>query len=119
MTEEKRRHLRLPAQSKVFIELVSAAAGSDEPGEVATCNAIELSRGGFRVSVEQELPVEAVLQIGVELPGIEQPLYLAGEVKWCMPEPGPGKSFSAGFQLLNAANSDIDRWEAQLRSMTG
>lgn len=119
MREEKRRHLRLPVQSKVFIELISAAAGSGERAEMAICRTIDLSRGGLRVSLEKELVVGAIHQIGVELAEVDSTLYLAGEVKWCLPDAGPEKTWSAGFEVLNAANSDIERWVALLRSKNG
>ena len=81
--DEKRRHLRLPLESTVFIELVSPGVGSASPGKVAVCKTLDVSRGGLRVSLEQELTIGAILQIGVDLPDYRETLYLAGEVRWC------------------------------------
>ena len=117
MPEDKRRHLRLPVESTVFIELVSPQVGSDDAGKVARCKTLDVSRGGLGVSLEHELVVGAILQIGVELPERQDTLYLAGEVRWCRPNPGPQKSWSAGFALLNADDSDIDSWVSLLMEM--
>lgn len=117
MPEEKRQHLRLPVQSTVFIELVSRQVGTDESGKVAQCKTLDVSRGGLRVSLEYELVVGAILQIGVELPDSDDTLYLAGEVRWCRQDPGPELSWSAGFALLNANGSDIDSWVSLLTEM--
>ncbi|HDY83552.1 MAG: PilZ domain-containing protein [Gammaproteobacteria bacterium] len=117
MSQEKRKHLRLPVESTIFIELVSPRAGSSESGEVAMCKTLEVSRDGLRVGLEREVTVGAILQIGVQLPESGDTLYLAGEVSWCRANEEPQQSWSAGFKLLNAANSDIDRWIALLAEM--
>jgi hypothetical protein len=117
MPEDQRKHLRLPVQSTVFIELVSAGIGSADSGKVAACKTLDVSRGGLRVSLEYELVVGAILQIGVELPDSQDTLYLTGEVRWCLQNQEEENSWSAGFVLLNAGDSDIDRWTALLAGM--
>lgn len=117
MPEDKRRHLRLPVESTVFIELVASGVGSNEEAKVARCKTLDVSRGGLRVSLEHELVVGAILQIGVELPDSEETLYLAGEVRWCLPNSEPEPGWSAGFALLNAGDSDIDSWISLLADM--
>lgn len=117
MSQDKRKHLRLPVESTIFIELVAPRAGSTESGEVAVCKTLEVSRDGLRVGLERELTVGAILHIGVQLPGASDTLYLAGEVSWCRATEEPQWNWSAGFKLLNAANSDIDSWIALLGEM--
>jgi hypothetical protein len=117
MPEDQRRHLRLPVESTVFIELVSAGAVSGKSGQVAICKTIDVSRGGLGVSLEYELVVGAILQIGVELPHAGDTLYLTGEVRWCRANGPPDGGWSTGFALLDAEGSDIDRWTELLRSM--
>ena len=119
MPQEKRQHLRLPVESRIFIELVSPRVGSAESGTVAMCHTLDISRGGLRVSLDQELTVGAILQIGVQLPDADDTLYLAGEVRWCRPMQESPQGWSAGFKLLNAGDSDIDSWIALLRNMEG
>lgn len=115
--DEKRRHLRLPLESTVFIELVSPGVGSASSGKVAICKTLDVSRGGLRVSLEQELTVGAILQIGVDLPDNRETLYLAGEVRWCEQVEGPRPLWFAGFKLMNADDSDIDSWVELLAGM--
>ena len=110
MSEEQREHLRLPVESTIFIELVSPRAGSSESGKVAMCQSLDASRGGLQVSLDQELTVGAILQIGVQLPGSGDTLYLAGEVTWSRANPEPRQGWSSGFKLMNASDSDIDSW---------
>ena len=117
MPENKRHHLRLPVESTVFIELESPRVGSDEPGTIARCKTLDVSRRGLRVSLEHELVAGAILQIGVDLHATVGTLYLAGEVRWCRPNPAPDTGWSAGFALLNAGDSDIDSWVSLLTEM--
>ena len=117
MSEDKRRHLRLPVTSTVFIELLAEDVAGGESAKVAICKTLDVSRGGLRVGLEQELVVGAILQIGVELPDSGEPLYLAGEVRWCLPNTPPETGWTAGFALLNAGDSDIDDWTAVLTRM--
>ncbi len=117
MPEDKRQHLRLPVASKIFIELVSTPAGSAESGTIAMCNTLDISRGGLSVSLDQELTVGAILQIGVQLSDADDTLYLAGEVRWCRPLQESQHGWCAGFKLMNAGDSDIDNWIALLSNM--
>lgn len=117
MPDDQRRHLRLPVNSSVFIELVSPGVGSANSGKIAICSTLDVSRGGLRVDLDQELVLGAILQIGVELPKVQDTLYLAGEVRWCLANQAPGTGWSAGFALLDSSGSDIDRWVALLAEM--
>ena len=114
---EQRRHLRLPVESRTFIETVSPLVGKSGTGHLVTCKTMNISRGGLQVALTEEVTVGAILQIGVDLPDA-QPLYLAGEVRWCMHnDQDKDYPWSAGFKLLNAYNSDIARWERLIKSM--
>ncbi len=117
---DKRQFLRLPLETRTFIELVSPAAGETDTGRMVTCQTMNISRGGLQVTLGEEVTVGAILQIGVELPGASAPLYLAGEVRWCRPnEDDPELPWSIGFKLLNSEDSDMDRWVELLTSLGG
>ena len=117
MVDEKRKHLRLPVQSKIFIELVSPDPDNPQSGQIVSCQTLDVSRGGLQVVLEQELTVGAILQIGVELPDSQETLYLAGEVRWCRKLARAGNQWAAGFQLLNAGSPDFISWIGFLSEM--
>jgi hypothetical protein len=110
MTEQRRKHLRLPLESTTFIELMSPRAGDPEAGRLVSCKSLNVFRGGLQVSLGEQLTVGAILQIGIDLPGSAETLYLAGEVRWCLVNKNEHHPWIAGFQILNANDSDIDRW---------
>jgi len=108
---DQRKHLRLPVESRTFIELISPDISGAESGKVVTCKTLNISRGGLQVMLPEQLTVGAILQIGIELPGAASPLYLAGEVRWCLRNDiDTEHPYSAGFKLLNANSSDFHKW---------
>ena len=117
MPDQRRKHLRLPIESNTFIELVSPRVGLNDPGRVIACKSLNASREGLQVALEEEITVGAFLQIGIDLPDADNTLYLVGEVRWCLPNKDEQDSWMAGFRLLKADNSDIDRWVALISTM--
>lgn len=117
MPEQRREHLRLPIESTTFIELLSPRLGQNDSGRTAVCKTVNVSRGGLQVTLAEELTAGSILQIGVDLPGAETTLYLAGEVRWCLPSKEVQNPWMAGFKILNAENSDIAHWEELIASM--
>jgi hypothetical protein len=114
---DKRRFMRLPVESRVFIELESPPPGSLGPGKVARCETLEVSKAGLRARLAEAVTVGAILQIGVELPGKDEPFYLVGQVRWRMRDKQVPGAWLAGFEILNAQGSDIEHWEAALQVM--
>jgi hypothetical protein len=113
----RRRYCRLPIASTVFIEVEAPPPGSLGPGEVVRCHTLEVSRRGLRVQIEQRVTVGAILQLGVDIPGQAEPFYLVAQVRWRMREKDRPGSWLAGFEILEAAGSDIAQWEAALQEI--
>lgn len=113
----KRRFFRLPVESRVFIEIEAPSPGSAGPGRVAHCETLEVSLGGIQARISDAVSVGAILQIGVELPGKDEPFYLVAQVRWCREDGDKSETWTAGFEILNALGSDIEQWEAALQVM--
>jgi hypothetical protein len=117
MPEERRKHQRLPITCTTFIELLSPRLGHSESGEMITCSTVNVSRSGLQVILTDPLTVGAILQIGVDLPNANDTLYLAAEVRWCLLSNDEHQPWMAGFQILNASDSDIERWETLITAL--
>ena len=115
--KQKRQFLRLPTESRVFIELESPPPGSLGPGKVARCETLEVSQGGLRARIGESVTVGAILQVGVELPGEDEPFYLVAQVRWRKQDDESPGYWVAGFEILHSMGSDIDKWEAALQVM--
>jgi len=114
--KDKRRFQRLNRQGKVYIEVSARGASGDEPGEVISCDCIDASLRGLRVSMDRPVRVGAIFHIGAELAELDDTLYLAAEVKWCRPM-DTSTNYCVGFELYQASDSDIDAWQALVEQL--
>jgi len=112
-----RSHQRLSFEGNIFVELMSPDVVGNQPREIACCQTRDVSQNGLRLGINRELDIGTILQIGVELSGQKNTLYLTGEVKWCERDNSGKTLWQVGFELMNASDSDIDAWRAQLASM--
>jgi Tfp pilus assembly protein PilZ len=120
MTGEKdqRQHRRLDERSTIFIEVLAGREHSSQQESILICNSIEISAGGLRVCVDEKFESGAILQLGIELPELEEPLYVVGEVRWCKPAPQPDIGYYVGFKLLESDGTDYEIWNKLLQEMT-
>ena len=117
MLHDNREWLRLPINTRTFIELESSDASRAHAGQILHCHTVTVSRGGIRVAVDAALTVDSILQIGIDSPTDSSPLYLTGEVIWCNPYDDAESTWHAGFKLLNNSDTDIQRWLQLLASL--
>ena len=112
MPEQIRQGLRFPVENSVFIELVSPEFGSNDAARMLRGKTVDISGVGLRINLDQPIPVDAILQVAVQLPAEGGTLYLVAEVRWCNPLPGTGNepAWDAGLTLFNADDSDISTW---------
>lgn len=110
MSELNRAHPRHPFEGEIFIELLASGIDSDQPSEIVQCKTLDVSLNGLRVGINRELDVGAILQVGVDLSEAEDTFYLVGEVKWCCRDDKGETVWLAGFELLNAADTDLEFW---------
>jgi hypothetical protein len=116
--KDKRVQPRLDERSTIFIETQAALEKSPHQESIQICSSLEISAGGVRVCVDDELETGAILQLGIQLPDVEDPLYVVGEVRWCKPARDPDKGYYAGFKLLESDGTDFDIWFDLVREMS-
>lgn len=114
---EQRRTRRLPVAARAFIEVQSPAPDGTDAGRLVVCTAMDMSQDGLRASLDEPLPEGAILQIGVDLPGRSDTLYLVGEVRWCQPLGDTAPRWRAGFHLLKATATDRAAWATLFAAM--
>jgi hypothetical protein len=115
MPDNSRRHRRLPASCRLFIELLAPEPGSAERGEHLACESRDLSRQGLSLRLPRPLQVGAVHQLGIEFFSREQPLFLVGEIRWCEESSAQPGVWEAGFALLSSRDTDMAEWQSLLQ----
>ena len=116
--KEQRRHPRLDERSTIFIEVLASSEQGKEQESILICNSIEISAGGLRVCVDEKFESGAILQLGIELPELEEPLYVVGEVRWCKPASQPNQGYYVGFKLLDSKDTDYEIWNELLKELS-
>lgn len=114
MAEIEREHIRLQMDTQVFVELAAADPQQGKDAELLRCEVRDVSRGGLKARVEQELIEHSILSIAVFIPGVDEPFHLVGEVRWCLPDPDASGKWNAGFKVLSSKGSDIESWRELL-----
>lgn len=112
MVDNDRNHIRIKMHTRIFVEVLAGTDSADSL--VLPCEVMDVSYGGFRVSIASELTVGSILSVCAELPAVQDPFYMAAEVKWCRPSESSTDRWLAGFQLLMSSDSDIHAWRALL-----
>ncbi|WP_276606621.1 PilZ domain-containing protein [Mangrovimicrobium sediminis] len=114
--ELDRRHLRLPAEHRVFVESDTEGLSDDTP--ITVCSTLDVSVSGMQLVLDHELPVGAFLHLGVEPSGSTErdgPLFLVAVVRWCQPRENEDGPWLAGLELQPAVESDYQLWEQLVR----
>jgi hypothetical protein len=110
MSEFNRAHPRHPFEGEIFIERRASGVENNQPSEIIQCKTLDVSLNGLRVGINRQLDVGAILQIGVDLSDAQDTFYLVAEVKWCCRDDTGETLWLAGFELLNAADTDLEFW---------
>jgi hypothetical protein len=112
MKESDRNHIRIKMHTRIFVEVIAATDSSESL--LLQCNVVDVSYGGFRVNIESELIVGAILSVCAGLPGGEEPFYLGAEGKLCRPKDDGTSALLAGFKVLKSSETDIESWRELL-----
>jgi len=116
--KDKREQPRLDERGTIFIETLAASENSPQRESILICSSLEISANGVRVCVDDKLESGAILRLGIELPELDQPLYVVGEVRWCKPAQKPQYGYCAGFRLLESDGTDFEIWRKLLEDMS-
>ena len=118
MSENKRHYQRLVGQATAFIELMGSTIDAPDRAPIIICNSLDISRGGLRVCVDTFIEPGTILHLGLELAGLERPLYMVAEVKWAR-RTSAGDGYWIGFELLESDGTDLAVWQSLLEKLIG
>jgi Tfp pilus assembly protein PilZ len=113
MNPNQRQEFRLGSQDILFIETFSASPGSNPESRMVICSSVDVSANGLKVLVDEKLPMGAIYQLCVELPGKGRRLYLSGQVKWVTEAP-ESRGFHIGIAIFESDNTDVAEWKLHI-----
>jgi hypothetical protein len=69
----------------------------------------DFSPSGLKLVSHEPIPLGQILQLDVFLPGIQNPLHLTGEIRWCL-EVDEIPTYHAGVSFVEDGSRDIEHW---------
>jgi hypothetical protein len=113
VSEEKRHYKRLRGSATAFIELMGPNVDAPDRAPIIICDSLDISPAGVRVCVDTFIEPGTILQLGLQLAGLDQTLYMVAEVRWAKPTES-GEGYSIGFELMESDGTDLERWRSLL-----
>ncbi|MDA0323329.1 MAG: PilZ domain-containing protein [Verrucomicrobia bacterium] len=80
--EDRRWHPRVPEEDKVTVTILASPDSLDLEGRTFFCSTRDISAGGLRFCVHSDVPVDAKLELRVELASPVDVFTHVGRVVW-------------------------------------
>ena len=105
---ERRRDYRLMQEVSIFLETYSSSPDDNPIGKISLCCSLDISLTGLRMKLDDELPLHAILQMGIQFSD-KRHFHLVGEVRWLKKL---DDGVEVGFEILESEQTDYFAWRA-------
>lgn len=108
-----RTNARIKSTEDLSLKIVFS---SDHPGllgRTIMCSVLDISASGLRVSVNQPVNINSVLDVWAILQEENRKFFLTGNVRWCLESGKPG-TYQIGLILRERSDTvtDLRSWQA-------
>ena len=107
---EQRQEFRHDSSERLFLQVVQST-NPDLVGITLSCTTLDISRGGLKISCDQEMPVGCVIDLWVDDSARPGKFFLSSEVRWTREK--QAGDFHVGVKLLEGAATDIEEWRVR------
>ena len=107
---DRRRHVRLKRDDKLFVQVLAASESPALVGETLQCSTIDVSASGIKVEVGCEVPILSEIDLWIDVKACAQKYYMNGLVKWCYEVDAEQGVYQIGVQLLDIPFTDYADW---------
>lgn len=105
----RRKHPRVSTVQALFIEVVGRDSRRESENTVIRCETVDISVGGLRIHVPEEIASGSRLNIAVPFGDWKDNLELVGQAMWCKPAEGQ-TGYWVGLELGDSSREDMERW---------
>ena len=105
---ERRRDYRMMREVSIFLETYSPSPDDNPIGKISLCCSLDISLTGMRMKLDDELPLYAILQMGIQFAD-KRHFHLVGEVRWLK---NLDDGVEVGFEILESEQTDYLAWRA-------
>lgn len=108
-TRERRGDLRGAREERLFLKIESFSASTDSVDTTLSCKTLDVSASGMRLVAGEPLPLDASLELWVEIKGCPGKFLLQGVVRWCYPNED---AYVCGIEFKDTKSvSDLADWQ--------
>jgi|TARA_B110000196_G_C20504004_1_gene368082 hypothetical protein len=100
--DDNRRDIRRASSERLFAQVVQSN-DNDLVGTTLSCEAIDISANGLKISADRTLSVGCVLDLWVDDSRKPGKFFLSSDVRW-------SEKNEFGVQLHNGSATDIEAW---------
>ena len=109
--QERRRNYRRESSDRLFVQIVNCAENPDLVGTTVSCNAVDVSAGGLKVSADRFIPAGCELGLWIDIRSRPGKFFLTSDVRWSHQAEGNGPC-EFGVELHEGVATDISEWRA-------
>ena len=106
---ERRKHQRIHVERAIFVEVESSDQQSDAENQILRCETLDVSAGGLRIWVPEEISEGSTLNIAAPMEDWKENLELVGRAMWVRPAEGQ-EGFWVGLELADSSRDDMEKW---------
>lgn len=110
--QERRSEPRLSCQERLFVRVVSSCPNVSLEGKTILCSTDDLSAGGLRLRLEEDVPVGTRLQVWIKIADYSGTFLFNGIIRWVRAQ--SATVFLAGIQLQEEEGDDVLDWERRV-----
>jgi len=108
---ERRRHIRLEMDEKLFVQIISASNAQELVGKTYFCKTLDVSESGLKITVQQQVPKNCEVELWVQIHSTSKKYFLSGHTQWCIGFEQSVGSYELGIKLKNGKSSDLEQWQ--------
>ncbi len=107
--QDRRKHPRYPYNESIFVKLCTVVGMEDLEGQGLVCKTSDISEGGISFKIDQEIPIETVIEMRIEMKSPPTTFIHQGKVRWVR-EVDPIHGFQIGVEFTSTAPQVLEIW---------
>ena len=106
---ERRDAYRRDSSERLFVQFVNCDENPDLVGTTVSCNVVDVSAGGLKVSAGRVIPAGCELDLWIDIRSRPSKFFLTSDVR-CSRQANSSGSCEFGVELHDAVATDITEW---------
>ena len=107
--QDRRKDQRIDYTQAIYVEVVQHGSRSEADNTILRCETVDISAGGLRLWVPQDIAPGSTLHIAVPLQDWKENLELTGKAMWSKAADDK-EGYWLGLELETSSRGDMEEW---------